>query len=99
MAVSQEDYDKYLKHILEDEAIWNSDDHFYDEFHTMLSRLKLDHRENDCEDIIREAIYKRRELVEKYRQEHPRGECRICEIDEDGNFTGNYIVVGEVCKL
>ncbi len=97
MAVSQEDYDKYMKYILEDESIWNSEGAFYDEFYNMLARLKLDHREDDCEDIIGEAIYRRRELVNKYRQEHPRGKYRLYEMDEDGNLTGGHYIEGEVC--
>lgn len=52
MSISKEDYDKYLKHILEDEAVWNSQGAFNKELYELPIKLARDRRVDDAHAII-----------------------------------------------
>ena len=98
MTISKEDYDKYLKHILEDESIWNSQGAFNKELYGLPAKLARDHRVDDAGLIIGELLDKREELREKYEQEHPK-EYRLYETDENGELTGEYEVIKNVARI
>ena len=99
VSISKEDYDKYLKHILEDEAVWNSQGAFNKELYELPVKLARDRRVDDAHAIIGEFLSKRSELVKKYEQEHPK-EYRLYETDENGNLTGEYeVITGKVCRI
>ncbi len=90
MPISDDDYNRYLKPCLDNEALWRDEDAFYhfviDE---LLPRVSEDNRMDDYSLILRELATKRRQLLD----ENPIKGYTI-DVDDEGNFVGEFKTVG-----
>ena len=85
MHISDEDYDKYIKPILDNEDLWLEEDAFYDAVMIdLVSKMYDDHRLDDFHDILMELVVKRKQLLDKL----PPLKGYEIEIDDNGNPVG-----------